>query len=141
MQGSDARNFLLGRIFGYAAFARAGRLQATPDIIRCVTALVAVMHGKAYLREAAVRVLVLILEPLDTQQLQQVLEGCKGLRELLSCAVVESSPEVRVGISRMQLRVCRVICMRWAESDISAHAYVSKQRCEAHVLQLVCELA
>lgn len=52
------------------------------------------MKGKMYLREAAARVLVLLLEALPSQQLLQVMEAAPGLRALLTSPVEQSSPEV-----------------------------------------------
>ena len=94
MQGSDAKNVLLGRIFGYAALARAGRLTNTKDIVRCANALLEILHRKAYLREAAARVLILVLESLSSDQLEKVRKACQGLDDLLSKPADESSAEV-----------------------------------------------
>lgn len=91
----DARNVMLGRIFAHAAFARAGCLQDTDTAARCVNGLVSAAKGKAYLREAAVRVLILVLEGRDSDSLAQVLAASKGLQALLEAPVEESHPEVR----------------------------------------------
>ena len=94
LQGPDARNAILGVIFGYAAFARAGRLQDQQQLIKCVEAVVAAMASKVYLREAAAKVLVFILEGLDEPALAAVLQQCPDLQAMLVAPVQESHPEV-----------------------------------------------
>lgn len=111
MQGPDARNAILGSIFGYAAFARAGRLQDQQHLIKCVKTVVAAMASKVYLREAAAKVLVLILEGLDEHQLAAVLELCPSLQAILAAPVPDSHPEV-LSPSGSQSMLSSVTCCK-----------------------------
>ncbi len=94
MQGSDARDALLGRIFGYSAFAQAGRALENTVAERLVASLVAVMGMKSFLREAAANALVACLEDLPPATLKHVLSSTKPLREVLTRKSEEATPEV-----------------------------------------------
>ena len=60
-QGSDAKDALLGRIFGYSAFSQAGRAADNATAARLVASLISVMGRKSFLREAAANALVACL--------------------------------------------------------------------------------
>ncbi|KAK9797031.1 hypothetical protein WJX73_010770 [Symbiochloris irregularis] len=92
-KGSDSRNAILGRLFGYAAFGRAHRLQDINILRRCVEAVVVCMSGKFYLREAGARVLILLLEDLSAGKLGEVLQKCSGLHAMLTAPLDASFPE------------------------------------------------
>lgn len=70
-----------------------------------------IMQQKSYLREAAVRVLLLILAGLPAAQLEQVLSSSTKVQELLKAPVDASSPEVSrccCGRSSVYKKVCRL---------------------------------
>lgn len=58
MQGPEAHDQLLGRVFGYAAAIRAGRIMGTKLVLRCATALIGIANKKSFLRELAVGVVL-----------------------------------------------------------------------------------
>lgn len=58
MQGPEAHDQLLGRLFGYAAAIRAGQIQDTQLTVRCATALISIANKKSFLRELAANVLL-----------------------------------------------------------------------------------
>jgi hypothetical protein len=95
MQGADAREGLLGRIFGYAAFSQAGRAADPAVADRLATSLVAVMGRKAFLREAAANALLACAEALPEPDLARLLESNEAMRGLLLCTASEATPEAR----------------------------------------------
>lgn len=95
MQGADAREGLLGRIFGYAAFSQAGRAADPAVADRLATSLVAVMGRKAFLREAAANALLACAEALPEPVLARLLESNEAMRGLLLCPASEATPEAR----------------------------------------------
>jgi hypothetical protein len=94
VQGSDARDALLGRIFGYSAFAQAGRASDNTVADRLVVSLIAVMGRKSFLREAAANALVTCLEALPTATLKHVLSSSEPLQSVLTRKPEEATPEV-----------------------------------------------
>ncbi|KAK9903496.1 hypothetical protein WJX75_007153 [Coccomyxa subellipsoidea] len=93
MKGADAREGLLGRIFGYAAFSQAGRAADLAVADRLATSLVAVMGRKAFLREAAANALLACAEALPEPVLARLLESNEAMRGLLLCTASEATPE------------------------------------------------
>ena len=94
LQGSDAKDALLGRIFGYSALSQAGRGASNAVADRLATSLMAVMGRKSFLREAAASALVACLLGLPAQALKHVLGSCEPLRDMLTRKPDEASPEV-----------------------------------------------
>lgn len=92
-QGADAREGLLGRIFGYAAFSQAGRAADAAVADRLATSLVAVMGRKAFLREAAANALLACAEALPDAVLARLMESNEALRGLLLAPSSEATPE------------------------------------------------
>ena len=97
MQGSDAKDALLGRIFGYSAFSQAGRGASNVVADRLAASLIAAMGRKSFLREAAASALVACLLGLPAQALKHVLGSCEPLRDMLTRRPDEASPEVMGG--------------------------------------------
>ena len=58
MQGPEAHDQLLGRVFGYAAAIRAGHIKDTKLVLRCATALISIANKKSFLRELAAGVVL-----------------------------------------------------------------------------------
>ena len=58
MQGSEAHDQLLGRVFGYAAVIRAGHIQEGQLASRCATALIGIANKKSFLPELAAHVVL-----------------------------------------------------------------------------------
>ena len=95
MQGSEARDALLGRAFGFSAVVRAGRAVAgSACTAQLATALVSLMQAKAFLREVAATTLLDLAERLDSKGLGQLLDQVEGLRGILQSSPDEASPEV-----------------------------------------------
>lgn len=94
MQGSDARDALLGRIFGYSAFAQAGRALDNTVADRLMASLISVMGRKSFLREAAANALVACLEALPNATLKHVLSSSEPLQGVLTRKPEEATPEV-----------------------------------------------
>ena len=94
MQGSDAKDALLGRIFGYSAFSQAGREADSAVANRLVASLISVMGKKSFLREAAANALVTCLEALPAQTLKHVLSSNELLQAVLTRQPEEATPEV-----------------------------------------------
>ena len=97
LQGSDAKDALLGRIFGYSAFSQAGRGASNVVADRLAASLIAAMGRKSFLREAAASALVACLLGLPAQALKHVLGSCEPLRDMLTRRPDEASPEVMGG--------------------------------------------
>ena len=97
MQGSDAKDALLGRIFGYSAFSQAGRGASHAVADRLTASLIAAMGRKSFLREAAATALVACLLGLPPQALKHVLSSSEPLRDMLTRKPDETSPEVMAG--------------------------------------------
>ena len=95
-QGSDARDALLGRIFGYTAVFQAGRGGSFGAAARLADALLAAMRQRAFLREAAASALLAGLEACPAPVLARLLAEHEGLRALLTAPAAEGSPEVRL---------------------------------------------
>jgi len=94
VQGSDAKDALLGRIFGYSAFSQAGRGADIAVANRLVASLISVMGKKSFLREAAANALVVCLEALPAQTLKHVLSSNELLQAVLTRKPEEATPEV-----------------------------------------------
>ena len=93
-QGSDAKDALLGRIFGYSAFSQAGRAADNATADRLVASLISVMGRKSFLREAAANALVACLDGLPAGTLKHVLSSSEPLQAVLSRKANEGTPEV-----------------------------------------------
>ncbi len=94
MQGADARDALLGRVFGYAAFAQGGRAADCAVASRLISSLLDISGRKSFLNEAVTASLLATLEGLPELVLAQVLAQHEELRETLSCEPSEATPEV-----------------------------------------------
>ncbi len=93
-QGSDAKDALLGRIFGYSAFSQAGRAADNATADRLAASLISVMGRKSFLREAAANALVACLDSLPAGTLKHVLSSSEPLQAVLSRQPNEATPEV-----------------------------------------------
>ena len=93
-QGSDAKDALLGRIFGYSAFSQAGRAAENATADRLVASLISVMGRKSFLREAAANALVACLDSLPAGTLKHVLGSSEPLQAVLSREPNAATPEV-----------------------------------------------
>ena len=94
-QGSDAKDALLGRIFGYSAFSQAGRAADNATADRLVASLISVMGRKSFLREAAANALVACLDSLPAGTLQHVLSSSEPLQAVLTQeSQLRATPEV-----------------------------------------------
>ena len=92
----DARDALLGRLFGCAAVVRSGRVQDSPLAVKLLQYLLEVAASKSFLKEAAVDVVLELLDGLPRPVASAALSECAELRELLSKPPADSSPEVRL---------------------------------------------
>ena len=93
-QGSDARDSLLGRLFGCAAVIRSGRVADADVAAGVASRLLAVAAAKSFLREAATAVLLEMLEGAPDAVTAAVLAGSSELRGVLQASPTESDPEV-----------------------------------------------
>lgn len=93
-QGQDARDALLGRIFGCAALARSGRVADTAVAVKLVQTLLAAAAKKSFVQEAAAGVVLELLEGLGAAAAAEVIEGCPELVDMLMLPPGDSSPEV-----------------------------------------------
>ena len=97
-QGSDARDSLLGRLFGCAAVIRSGRVADAEIAMGVASRLLSVAAAKSFLREAATAVLLELLEGGAPDAVTAaVLAGSPELRGVLQAPPAESDPEVRRG--------------------------------------------
>ena len=96
-QGSDAKDALLGRIFGYSAFSEAGRGSDNATADRLVASLISVMGRKSFLREAAANALMACLHTLPAGNLKHVLSSSEPLQAVLSRKPNEATPQVLPG--------------------------------------------
>ena len=93
-QGSDARDSLLGRLFGCAAVIRSGRVADAAVAAGITARLLAVAAAKSFLREAATAVLLELLEGAPDAVTAAVLADSAELRGVLQAPPTESNPEV-----------------------------------------------
>jgi len=112
-QGSDARDSLLGRLFGCAAVIRSGRV-ADAEVAACIAArLLAVAAAKSFLREAATAVLLELLKGAPDAVTAAVLADSPELRGVLQASPSESDPEVIEGLRVVRrAAICGTACFR-----------------------------
>lgn len=96
LQGADARDALLGRLFGLSALIKARDL--TKDLqlaAEIASSILSMMASKAYLREASVCALLELTGSLKEKQLGTLIAGTPALKELLTGPAESAPPEVR----------------------------------------------
>lgn len=95
MQGSDARDAALGRVFGYSALIRSGRMQGDSSLsAKVASALLSLLLSKSWLAEISANALLELLEQLDDVSFAAILKAEPGLVELLQSSPESATPEV-----------------------------------------------
>lgn len=97
VQGSDAREAALGRIFGYSAVIRSGRARQDSAVAaKLVTSLLALQRSKSFLAEVSAASLLELLEQLDDTSISAVLKSVPELTDMLQSSPELASPEVYI---------------------------------------------
>ncbi|KAK9814621.1 hypothetical protein WJX72_008822 [[Myrmecia] bisecta] len=93
MKGSDAKDILLGKLFGYAAVVRAQSITDADLAVRVASVLVQIGDSRSFVKEAATNVLLELAGSLDDAALQAVVSQAAGLKAWLEAPPTEASPE------------------------------------------------
>ena len=95
LQGADARDALLGRLFGLSALIKVRDLTKDLQLAsEIASSILSMMASKAYLREASVCALLELTASLKEKQLGALIVGTPALKELLTGPVDTATPEV-----------------------------------------------
>lgn len=103
-QGAEAKDVLIGRVFGYAAVVRSGRLvgrEAAGQLAHCLQQLATLAAKRSYLHESAASVVLAALQPLKPKALGKALSAAPAVLEFMQR---EKSPEVSL-VSACHIRM------------------------------------
>lgn len=93
LQGTEARDALLGQLFGYGCIARSGIVTSLEEITELTSRVVKLANQKSFLREAASAVLLDLAERLNDDQLKVMVDE-DGLKGWLTAPAADSNAEV-----------------------------------------------
>ena len=94
LQGSDARDAAMGRMFCYSALVRSGRASRDPALARHIAS--ALVQAKYYLREVSTATLLELLEQQSDSELTGLLAGADSVAGFLQIPASQATPEVMV---------------------------------------------
>lgn len=113
MKASEARDNLLGQLFGCAAIVRAGQVQDPETASRVVTMVLAAAAKKVFLREVAAEVVLDLTDRLKEQKVMvEVLESNEAIRGLLQQPPSSATPEALL----LAVRLWPLLPLELAES-------------------------
>ncbi|GLI61735.1 hypothetical protein VaNZ11_004161, partial [Volvox africanus] len=93
LKGGDAKDTLLGRLFGYAALLRSG-ISLEPSVQGAVfNSLLQCGQGKSFLRECAAAVALEAAERMDTEAIAAVVAPGQPLATMLAVKPADATPE------------------------------------------------
>lgn len=106
LQGSDARDASLGRVFGLSSIIRSGRAKHDSALaLNLASQLLSLQRSKSFLAEVSASSLLELLEQLDDATFASVLKAESHLRDLLQTSPEEASPEV--SLSKPSLSIAK----------------------------------
>eukprot|EP00798_Chlamydomonas_sp_ICE-L_P019314 gene19314-25966_t len=93
--GGEARDVLLGRVFGMGSLVRSGLIPTNDSAVACavVKELLSLSNKKSFLREAAIAVMLEMCQQLDAVTMKSLLEESEPLRSFLTVSSQEASAE------------------------------------------------
>ncbi|KAJ0962754.1 hypothetical protein J5N97_027876 [Dioscorea zingiberensis] len=111
MEGQDARECLLGRLFAYGSLARSGRISAewasdnnTTLVKDFISSVVSLAPKKRYLHEPAVSIILEVAAKLPEEALSSQILGAPGMHGWFEKAVVVGDPDVLFFALKLQER-------------------------------------
>lgn len=106
----DAKDRLLGKLFGISALLRSGMRLDTATASSCITTLLDIASKRSYLRESATAAVIEAVGKVERTVLTKLLsggpEGCEALAAVLAVAPKDATAEVSSRTGGGEIKCC-----------------------------------